>query len=311
MKYFFSPSQDPFWNLGFEDWILRLGSFDEELLFIWSCFPSVILGRFQNPWMEANIPLLAGDGIFLVRRQSGGGCVYCDENNVNFTFFRKKGIRGKRENLDFINDFLLERGFDTFVGERGDIFLKRGKSSYKISGSAFKQTKDAGFHHCSLLVDSDLCKLRKFLSPALNSGKTRAVKSIRSPVTTLGKTIPGFTLDCFRDFFREYLEKKGVEEASLKPDHAFIESRRRGFKDWVWVIGETPAFEYRDKSSGVGFRSHKGMLQALWVQSETIPLEKAVPMDAGVTQDLFQKNFSVENFLSERIGFTLQLNKSL
>ena len=125
----------------------------------------------------------------------------------------------------------------------------------KISGSAFKQTRANSLHHFSLLIDSDLEALGHYLRPTMKPSKDRSIPSVRSRVTTLRKVAPRLCRHSFWPAFREYLENKGHRPWGGIYDARQAQRKAMELMDWKWVIGETPAFDYREKD--ISFSSSK------------------------------------------------------
>ncbi len=178
-EIFLSDSLDPYYNLSLEDYFLRSPEFfGKKILLIWRSTPAIIMGRFQNPWLEIDLKKAKNDDVLICRRQSGGGTVYHDEGNLNFCFI------GKTKKEDHFNYFLSELsqlGIDLEVNERNDILYK----NKKISGSAFKNTKDNSFHHFTFLVDTNLKALKKYLHHKQLSISSKSIPSKRSEVIDL------------------------------------------------------------------------------------------------------------------------------
>lgn len=129
---FMSQSTDIYTNLALEDWMYRNMDFsNHHVMMVWRNEPCVVIGRHQNPWMEANIPLLTEREIDLARRNSGGGTVYHDRGNLNITFFTPKERYDRKYNLELIQRALY-RGFGvkTTLNERQDIIVR---DKYKVN----------------------------------------------------------------------------------------------------------------------------------------------------------------------------------
>ena len=310
MEYIESDSTNPFWNLALEDYLLRSGRLPGGgLLVVWSSVASVVLGRFQNPWAEAAVPHLIEDGVFLVRRQSGGGCVFQDDGNINLSFIGRGLLPAREKNLAFVGDFLRLCGFAVSVNNRCDIVLDGGG---KISGSAFKQTRDAYLHHLTMLVDGDVERLWKCLSPSLSPRQSRAVGSVRSVVATLRRRNPLFSPDYLMIRFREYLSSKGIVRSSLDIDSAAVGRRSQEFSRWDWTVGGTPKFDYDDGT--VAFQSHRGMLTDIRLgDAKVLRPGRALPMDAEAIGRFLQEMGVSDDgdFFAGRIGRTLALNGGL
>lgn len=123
---FISQSRDIFTNLALEDWFYRNYDFaNHHILLLWRNDPCVVIGRHQNPWVEANLAALYNHGIKLARRNSGGGTVYHDNGNLNLTFFTPKQRYDRGYNLNIITRALFrEWGLKTIINKRQDIIVQ-------------------------------------------------------------------------------------------------------------------------------------------------------------------------------------------
>lgn len=129
---FMSQSTDIYTNLALEDWMYRNMDFsNHHVMMVWRNEPCVVIGRHQNPWLEANVPFLAEKEIALARRNSGGGTVYHDRGNLNITFFTPRERYDRKYNLELIKRALY-RGFGikSFINTRDDIIVQ---DKYKVS----------------------------------------------------------------------------------------------------------------------------------------------------------------------------------
>lgn len=129
---FMSQSTDIYTNLALEDWMYRNMDFsNHHVMMVWRNEPCVVIGRHQNPWQEANVPLLTEREIALARRNSGGGTVYHDRGNLNITFFTPRERYDRKYNLELIKRALF-RGFGikSTINERQDLIVR---DKYKVS----------------------------------------------------------------------------------------------------------------------------------------------------------------------------------
>lgn len=186
LTVYFSRSYNPYLNLAIEDHIFKNMRPDEQILYLWRNDNTVVIGRFQNPWVECRVKEIEHDGVFLARRQSGGGAVYHDLGNTNFTFFSPKTQYDKERNIKIIIDSLDRFGIDASMSGRNDILVD-GK---KVSGSAFKLTASKAFHHGTLLVNTDLDNLEYYLTPDREKLESKGIASIRSRVVNLADINP-------------------------------------------------------------------------------------------------------------------------
>ena len=250
MKVLVSPFKNPFINLALEDFFLR-GGVELPLAFFYVNRPCVVLGRFQNPWLECHLPFLVKNDIWLVRRQSGGGCVFHDEGNLNYSFIYPEGMIDRRRGVELIQRALSHADIPLEISPRHDLWLE-GK---KISGSAFKQTKNASFHHGTFLISSDLGKLEESLKHTLIPKETKSIASVRSKVITLHQKFPGVEiLDVIDLLAHELKTIKFDVEADLLSMPLVQESFKK-LTSWQWLWGETPHFEFEN------LKVHKGQIK--------------------------------------------------
>jgi lipoate-protein ligase A len=197
IQVYISPSTDPYFNLALEDYLFRSVLNTQPILYLWQNANSIVIGRAQNPWTECDLDKMAQDDVKLVRRQSGGGAVYHDLGNLNFTFLNPKNSPNsnlnynKQTNLQIIINALEQFDISAKFSGRNDILVYpeiSDPNGKKISGSAFRETKDKAFHHGTLLVNADLEKLGAYLTPPDKKLKSKGVKSVRSRVAILSKS---------------------------------------------------------------------------------------------------------------------------
>lgn len=251
MNIVVSPFKNPFINLAVEDYLLR-HSAHLPILFFYVNRPCVVLGRFQNPWVETNLKYLVKEDIWLVRRQSGGGCVYHDEGNLNFSFITPEPLIDRKKHVTLLQEAFLRADIQLEISPRHDLWLE-GK---KISGSAFKQTKMGSFHHGTFLVNSDLDKLEEALKHSLVPKESKSIASVRSKVISLSQKYPGTEISDVIELVTSYFKTVAQDiDASLLslPE---IQKSFYQLRDWQWLWGETPAFELDN-----GLKVRKGLLE--------------------------------------------------
>ena len=217
VQSYVSSSNDPFLNLCIENFLLKRTPPDSAILFLYVNRPCVVIGRNQNPWLEVNLGLLnapTGLGkVDLVRRRSGGGTVFHDQGNVNWSVIspsadfsrdkhvemvvaalRKCGVERARVNER--HDIVLDQGTESTVSDIGDFhrtrYTEAGQQAalrpIKVSGSAYKLTKARSLHHATCLLSSpNLEIIPTYLrSPARPYIKAKGVDSVSSPVGNVG-----------------------------------------------------------------------------------------------------------------------------
>lgn len=243
--FLFLSSHDPFYNLSFENYLLRNCSENIFYVLLWQNSPSVILGNFQNPWREVNFDFLAKNNIQLVRRQSGGGTVYHDLGNLNFSFIAHKSHYNEKLQFSFVIESLKALGFDCEVGDRKEINVNHQRSKYKITGSAFKRTKNIYLQHGTLLFNANLQILNKVLIPLNLDIQSKAVDSVRSKVINLCdiKDIEmfNFQIELVNNLNKYFSEFKILDPADFNIQ--FVEQESLKLKSFENIFGRTPKFE--------------------------------------------------------------------
>ena len=208
-QIYVSRSLDPFLNLSIEHFLLQKSPPHSTVLFLYVNRPCVVIGRNQNPWLEVNLPLVQQDRIQLVRRRSGGGTVFHDEGNVNYSVICPSADFTRDKHARMVTAAIRELNLRARVNERHDIVLDQGhmleekvwpdptdmhqtkfqrdngnSPSLKISGSAYKITRQRALHHGTcLLASANLRMISNYLkSPARQFIKARGVESVRSVI---------------------------------------------------------------------------------------------------------------------------------
>lgn len=241
-KVYISPFTNIFQNLCLEDYFLR--NCDEEMVLFYSNEACVVMGNFQNPWKETNPTYLSENLVSLARRQSGGGCVYHDEGNLNFCILRNKNILtdgDKTNHLKMIQDVLSTKNIHTEkLPKSGMVFLD-DDVLYKFSGEAFKQTKNRSFHHGTLLINSNLDALKNCLVPELQEIKTKAVASNPYKVGNLNSIWKGLTPLQFISEFN-LVNKLSPLDYDYTKLHRYVSDHAYDWASKEQVISKTPDF---------------------------------------------------------------------
>ncbi|KAI8282935.1 Lipoate-protein ligase A [Colletotrichum sp. SAR11_240] len=248
-QVYISNSRSPYINLSIEHHLLQTTPSDSNILFLYTNRPSIVIGRNQNPWLEVNLPLLQSldrsrDAIDLVRRRSGGGTVFHDEGNVNYSVICPPANFDRDKHAEMVCRALHKLGVpDVAVNCRHDIVmttpsatpiplssctgkpLANAENTYKISGSAYKLTRLRSLHHGTCLLSSpNLPRIGSFLrSPAEPFIKARGVESVRSRIRNVGVE-----------------DTKKFEEAVVEE----FGKMYGAFDSREWIYGQTPLFTF-------------------------------------------------------------------
>ena len=238
---------NPWFNLATEDWIFQELDSDTHILFLWRNAETVVIGRSQNPWVECKTDKMEEDGVYLARRQSGGGAVFHDLGNTNFTFLSPKEDYNQDANFQIIVNALKKLGIEATQSGRNDMQV----GERKISGSAFKHAIDRSFHHGTLLVNANMQKLGDYLNPHPLKLQAKGIKSVRSRVANLvdfndtvtHESLSDAIIEAFCEYYGQTVEVEELDEAFLKSE-PHLNKYYEQMADWDWRFGKTPAFSH-------------------------------------------------------------------
>ena len=249
MIYVINNSNDPFFNHAAEEYLMN--NFDDEVFMLWINKPSILIGRNQNTISEINLDYVKENDIIVVRRLSGGGTVYNDLGNMNFTFITYRDSSG----------FKVKNGFERFalpvVGAlqslgvkaeftgRNDIIIE-GK---KFSGNAQYYQKNKLLHHGTILYDCNMSKLSLALKSKPIKFVDKSVKSVGSRVTNIASYMEE-NMDLLE--FREYLKDYVIKTYNIETIYEFNEKdlkeidkiAKNRFETWEWNYGKSPNYRY-------------------------------------------------------------------
>lgn len=177
---------DPYINLAAEEHLTFSCGEDEVILFLWQNAHTVVIGRNQNPWRECNVERIKADDVYMARRMSGGGAVYHDMGNLNFTFIARDGVYDIGRQTDVILLACRLMGISADKTGRNDLTV----SGKKFSGHAYFSSGGYNYHHGTIMMNVDEEDMPKYLRVSEAKLKSKGVASVRSRVTNLMDHIP-------------------------------------------------------------------------------------------------------------------------
>ena len=284
-------SHDPFFNQAFEDYVFRTFREDEVLL-LWRNRPAVVVGCYQNICREVHVRALLEQNIPVVRRMSGGGTVYHDLGNLNYTL-----ITGQSGALDYdrclapVLRALNALGVPAQKSRTCDMTVD-GK---KISGSAQKIANGRVLHHGTLLFDADLTRLDEITTGRKNDAFCS--KGTQSAICTVTNLRPYLREDCEIVTFARQLAQKILPPGAktVRLTQAQLADVRRLavdlYQSWDWTWGKTPAFTYEKTAEFAGrpirvrYEARHGLIRNAAVQSDAIDAARASALLEGARLD--------------------------
>jgi lipoate-protein ligase A len=248
----YSDITDPYINLAIEHYLFENLTADQPLLMLYHNEPSIIIGRAQNPWVECRFEQLTKMAIPVVRRQSGGGSVYHDQGNLNYTILTPKQLYDKRSNLQMLVGALAKLNIESYISKRNDLYVvDENNNQRKISGCAFREKKHKAFHHGTLLINADLNCIEHYLHhTGSNQIQTKAVSSVQSNVINLSEINPDADqMDYIQALRQTFASWFNVNDAIQTINHndikaiSDINQKAQKLQSWAWFYGKTLPFQ--------------------------------------------------------------------
>lgn len=261
IRVIYFASCDVFDNLALEELLLVERTRKQIVIAFYQNADSVVIGRHQNPWIECDVPALQADRIALARRVSGGGAVYHDRGNLNYSVILARERYDRNAVFDALLSGLARLDVAAVRNERNDILV----GGVKVSGTAFRHTKDSTLHHGTLLVDSRLERIERYLHNRRRSERFRGIRSVEARVGCLGNGVtPAVARDALARALSRSLGGRVPETLpnAVPPPRPVYQSRRDERAAWDWVYGATPDFvldvPYAAVSDAAKLRVHRG-----------------------------------------------------
>lgn len=244
LRIYESPYTDPYRNLAIEKHLMDTTAPGQCTLYLWQNQNTVVIGQNQNPWAECRTTLLEQEGGRLARRLSGGGAVFHDLGNLNFTFTVCREDYDVDRQLEVIRQACLLAGIHAEKSGRNDL-LAEGR---KFSGNAFYHNTTHAYHHGTILISADMDKLSRYLSPSKAKLEAKGVSSVRSRVGNLSQLSPGLTCDAMKQYMRQAFANVYAatpEQAVLsEDDFATVAENQQLYGSWEYLYGKPLPFQF-------------------------------------------------------------------
>ncbi|MGL5540172.1 MAG: lipoate--protein ligase family protein [Erysipelotrichaceae bacterium] len=292
---YFSHSVDPHYNLALEEYLLDHMPADAQVLLLWQNEPSVIIGQNQDAASEVHLDLLRQDHVHLVRRSSGGGAVYQDLGNLNFSFLMPTATYDLDTQFSIIIAALARFGIQAQRSGRNDLCVQERK----VSGNAFLKRKHHQLHHGTLLVEVDFARLQAYLHVHPLKLQSKKVTSVVSRVANLSEFAPisvvalqQALVECYEQVFQSvlhpfdlhldvqvfgtYLDKYADPSRTLAHFAALHE------QEWMSALGYVHVRYYTHALGGVALQLNSDALVPMLKEQMEQALQSKKPHDALV-----------------------------
>lgn len=234
-----SDRTDPAENLALEETLLFIPR-REPWLYLWRNRPVVVIGCNQNPYLECSLDELERNGIMLARRLSGGGAVYHDLGNLNYTFLCPEDQMDIQRQTGVLQQALGDLGIVCTFSGRNDLLV----GGRKISGQAYYTENGCAYHHGTLLIDVDLERMAQALTPSGLKLKTKSISSVRQRVANLREFAPNLTVTAAaRALIARFQQEYGAAEIKVWDFDAHPPEHLERYRSAAWNLGNCPAYD--------------------------------------------------------------------
>lgn len=271
---------DPWINLAVEEYLLDSVKMGQCILYLWQNQNTVVIGRNQNPWKECRTEIVEKEGGKLARRLSGGGAVFHDTGNLNFTFLMPREDYDLAKQVKVILYAVRSLGIDASMEGRNDL-LADGR---KFSGNAFYLRKDRAYHHGTLLISADMAKMTRYLSVSEDKIRSKGIDSIKSRVVNLSELSTDLSTEMveqalIKAFDEIYEGDTQVLNSIEWADKSIISEYYNKYSSWEWRYGNSPDFDIELStrffwgSVQLLFKLEKGIVESVFVYSDAMDEE--------------------------------------
>ena len=290
-----SGSYDPYLNLATEQHLLDTVESGCCLLYLWQNQNTVVIGKNQNPWAECRASLLESEGGHLARRLSGGGAVFHDLGNLNFTFLVPTEDYDLAKQQRVLLEACQSFGIPAELSGRNDLTA----DGRKFSGNAFYHNGPRSYHHGTLLVNVDGEKLSRYLTPTKSKLETKGVPSVRSRVVNLMELCPTLTVEDLKQAlvaaFEAIYGLKSQPRTFTAADERRVKELRESYASWDWCFGQRLPFTCRAEGrfawGGVEIQLDvdRGTIRAARVYTDAMDHDLAARVEAALLGCAFQR----------------------
>lgn len=277
-----TPSKNPYINIATEEYLLENKA--EEIFLLYVNSPSIIVGKFQNTLAEINLPYVRKKDIKVVRRLTGGGAVYHDEGNLNFSFhmpYRGESFSDFKKFTQPIINFLATLHIQAQLSGRNDLIIE----DKKFSGNAkFIYKNRKLLQHGTILINSEITELANALKANPLKFKDKATQSVKSRVTNLIEYLPSeISTPDFADKLMDYILQTYPNakkyELTEKEQNEIEKLANEKYSRWEWNYGKSPNYNFQKK-----IRAKAGTIEF------QLSIKDGIIEDAHIFGDFFALN---------------------
>ena len=296
MRYLETGSLNPFYNLAFEEYVLDNRK-DGDYLLLWQNDNTIVVGQNQNAEAEINRAFVEAHGIRVVRRMTGGGTVYHDLGNLNYSFITDAGPTDRLSMERFtkpVVSALRQLGMDAEASGRNDILIE-GK---KVSGTAQRLLGGRILHHGTLLFDSNPDMVSGALNADPEKFRSKSTKSVRSRIGNIRDFLKAdMDLPAFWRYLKTALAEEGVVTDSLSGEEIakVSELERTKYNTWEWNFGRSPKYDFTNKrrfeggSLEVGAQVENGYIMQMGFYGDFLSVSPLEPLTNALQGCAFRK----------------------
>lgn len=239
-----SNQDNPYLNIAVENYLLSQPSDGDITMYLWQNRRTVVIGQNQNPYSECNVEQLEHDGGFLMRRKTGGGAVFHDLGNLNFSFIVPYELYDQARQFSVLQRAVAQYGLQTEVSGRNDV-LCQGR---KFSGNAFSKGRNQRLHHGTILIRTDVDVLQRYLKVKPAKLQKHGVASVQSRVVNLSELVPEITskniiphlISAFEQEYGAPLQTLSFDEVVKAPE---VQTLYAEFASPDWKYGKWQQFQ--------------------------------------------------------------------
>ncbi len=318
IRTYVTDTTNPHHNLAIEEYLLYQVKQNECILYLWQNRHTVVIGRNQNCWKECKVNELEEDGGYLARRLSGGGAVYHDLGNLNFTFLVNKEDYDVDRQLQVIQEAVASFGITVEKSGRNDLTIQ----GRKFSGNAFFENKGKCYHHGTLLICVDVEQMSRFLSVSQDKLKSKGVDSVRSRVDNLSNMSSEITVGIMKEHLIMAFEKvygcKATSISEAEIDWKEVAGLEEKNASWQWRCGRripfTHEFSRRFSWGNIEFQIqvNEGVIQELSLDSDSMESRLYI-LEQALKGCPYQRKAVLDtlNLFMNQISFPLEIQKDI